>query len=512
MASTSTLTIKRSRRKRPSFSPVKARQSSLPPRARSESPPPVKTGEPAINSAYCRDSSALDFNEFSLLDDDGSTPSLGEKCHDLLFEYLREHFGVEDMWVMQPFIFLRCSERPDPAQRPFTISGCLAFWLGMDDPLPTLTPGTSGGETEIDKFVHVDQNLVQDLKPYRMPKPETLLMVLVQHFPEAAAISFIFNTIIVEFDEVDEDAWRERVGSLPCSFANLALELTYSNGLLANSEWKRLISPKPADLNTLVSDDSDYIAATGFFNPGAMISSDQEDAVSAGVLVEKGSEQRLTVACHCWDREFDEKLDHLGDPNHFRVLQANSRVGYVTERIDETDIGLAKLDDTVAFSNRFLDIETAAKVLIPFTGVKTGDKFFIDSFVTGRQRLLCAGVRVLGCPRGQDFLRDRRENPPDGKYVIMHQGIYATNDTMITTAPQLRAGICGSVLVRLQRAGEESICLEDGEVCGIMHWADLAMKYSTSLKFFCFADPMDPLISNGWACVPVPEKRPRSSS
>ncbi|KAI2695030.1 hypothetical protein CBS147332_9464 [Penicillium roqueforti] len=244
-------------------------------------------------------------------------------------------------------------------------------------------------------------------------------MVLIQHFPEAAAISFIFNTIIVEFDEVDEDAWRERESG-PYRFPS------------------RISPPKPADLNTLVSDDSDYIAATGFFNPGAMICSDQEDAVSAGVLVEKSSEQGLTVACHCWDREFDERLDHLGDPNHFRVLQANSRVGCVTERIDETDIGLAKLDDTVAFSNRFLDIETAAKVLIPFTGVKTGDKFFIDSFVTGRQRLLCAGVRVLGC-------------------------IYATNDTMITTVPQLRAGICGSVLVRLQRAGEESICLEDGE-------------------------------------------------
>jgi hypothetical protein len=241
----------------------------------------------------------------------------------------------------------------------------------------------------------------------------------------------------------------------------------------------------------------------------ALPTSDQEDAVSAGVLVEKGSEQRLTVACHCWDREFDERLDHLGDPNHFRVLQANSRVGYVTERIDETDIGLAKLDDTVAFSNRFLDIQTAAKVLIPFTGVKTGDKFFIDTFVTGRQRLLCAGVRVLGCKRGQDFLPHRRENPPDGKYVIMHQGIYATNDTMITTTPQLRSGICGSVLVRLQRAGEESICLEAGEVCGIMHWADLAMKYSTSSKFFCFADPMDPLILNGWACVPYATHRSR---
>ena len=74
-----------------------------------------------------------------------------------------------------------------------------------------------------------------------------------------------------------------------------------------------------------------------------MIRSDQEDAVSARDLVEKDSEQRLTVACHCWDREFDERLNHLGYPNHLRVLQGKSRVGYVTKRIDETDIGLAKL-------------------------------------------------------------------------------------------------------------------------------------------------------------------------
>ena len=45
---------------------------------------------------------------------------------------------------------------------------------------------------------------------------------------------------------------RERVGSLPCSSANLALELTYSNGLLANTEREQLIAPKPADLETIV--------------------------------------------------------------------------------------------------------------------------------------------------------------------------------------------------------------------------------------------------------------------
>ncbi|KOS45727.1 hypothetical protein ACN38_g3294 [Penicillium nordicum] len=177
--------------------PVKTRHSSLPPWPRSEFPT-LKIEESAINSAYCIESSALDFNEFSLLDD-GSTPSLGNRCHDLLFEYLREHFGVEDMWVMQPFIFLRCPDRPDPTQRPFTISGCLAFWLGVDDPLPTLAPGSSGGETEIDKFVHVDQNLAQDLKPYRMPKPETLLMVLMQfRFTSDSILHYKFLYLYIE--------------------------------------------------------------------------------------------------------------------------------------------------------------------------------------------------------------------------------------------------------------------------------------------------------------------------
>lgn len=31
----------------------------------------------------------------------------------------------------------------------------------------------------------------------------------------------------------------------------------------------------------------------------------------------------------------------------------------------------------------------------------------------------------------------------------------------------------------MERTGEKSSCLDDGEICGTMHWADLAMKYST---------------------------------
>lgn len=131
---------------------------------------------------------------------------------------------------------------------------------------------------------------------------------------------------------------------------------------------------------------------------------------------------------------------------------------------------------------------------------------YIDSFVTGRQFLSCVGCRVLVRKRGQNFLRDRKEAPADGKYIIIHQGIYATNDPESLGSPKLRSGICETALVRLRRAREKSTCLYDGEICEIMHWPGLAIKYLTEATLYCFADPVDPVIENRWKCAPVAKK------
>lgn len=87
----------------------------------------------------------------------------------------------------------------------------------------------------------------------------------------------------------------------------------------------------------------------------------------------------------------------------------------------------------------------------------------------------------------------------------MHQGIYAISNFEILGFPKICAGIRGSARIRVKRPGEKSSCLEDGEICGVMHWADLVMKYSTEVKFDCFADPVGPLIINGWEVVPAGE-------
>ncbi|OJD19516.1 hypothetical protein AJ78_00487 [Emergomyces pasteurianus Ep9510] len=509
MADSTVLTVKRTRRKRPSFSPQKPQKDPLA-RAYSESPTKTPCEDFGISSVYHSDLSSLEFNEFSLLNLDDPCLSVGNPWYDPLFEYLRKHFGMEDMWVLPPFLVLRGPEPPDPADRPFTIAGCIAVWLSLDEPLSPFIPSLSGGN--IDEEVNVEEHLANEFSLLKMPKPESLFALL-KYFPGAIAISLIYDVIIVEFDEVNDDTWCEKVETLPCLFKHIPHRLSYSNGPLVNAELKRLKAPKPATLKNLVVDDSDYVSTTGGFNPGAMLCSDQDDAISAGVLVEKNSECRLTVAMHCWDKELKENPDKLGNPSFFTVCQADIKVGYVSERIGTTDIGLAKLHENVFFYNRFLDIDAVGKVLVPSSQISISDQFLIDSFATGRQHLWSAGVRVLGKERGDDFLRDRKDGgPPDGKYVVTHQGIYATNDAEILGTPKLRPGMCGSAIVRLKRAKEQSSCLEDGEICGIMHWADLAMKYSTEARYFCFAEPVDSLIDDGWKCVSVPEKRESKST
>lgn len=160
----------------------------------------------------------------------------------------------------------------------------------------------------------------------------------------------------------------------------------------------------------------------------------------------------------------------------------------MAERIESTAIGIAKLSN-VAFDNKFLDIGTEAKVVIPSSRIHHHDQFHIDSYATEPKFLKCAGICVMGknLKGDMDCIQAREEERlTAGRNALLHQGIYAT-DTF--GSPELRAGISGSVLVRMKRASptEKTSCLNDGEICGIMHGDDLDMKCSkpTLSTFFC---------------------------
>jgi hypothetical protein len=177
---------------------------------------------------------------------------------------------------------------------------------------------------------------------------------------------------------------------------------------------------------------------------------------------------------------------------------------------------LAELLPSIEFRNEFMEIDARPKKFLPLEKLQIGDHFMIDSFVTGKQRLACVGVRLLmerrERARGHPHLIGPESLlPPDENlYIALRQGIYATNEPMIPKQPKIREGVCGAVLVRCHAKDEISrtlkSVLQDGEVAGFMHFADLRSKWDMS-TLLCFADSFSELASEGWTVVQTAEKR-----
>jgi hypothetical protein len=378
--------LKAARKKKPSFSPVKAAPAKPTPKTRAQSdnvitPRPVIDGfGPDLATA------SLEFEEFSFWDDDGVNMKNPTKQQMVaLSGYLADTYKVAELQISQPFLILWCKGGvPDQHQRPFSIVGCIAVWLDEGDEVPgDLSIGDFGGP-EIE--LTVDDDIAADLQPFHLPKAQTLIS-LAEHFPGCSHVSFLAHQIIIEFPEEDDESWHHRRQNLPESITNVGLPLTYNNGPLVAAELKRLKKPKPGVLASAQADDTDYVKSQSCFHPGTMLKADSGDHISAGIAVQKGGETRVTVAFHCWDKEYESVPDKLGDEGHFAVTQGETKVGHLLERVGLTDVGLMKVNKDVAFSNRFLDIDATAKVLMPMSGLAVSDEFLIDSFVTGRQRM-----------------------------------------------------------------------------------------------------------------------------
>ena len=101
--------------------------------------------------------------------------------------------------------------------------------------------------------------------------------------------------------------------------------------------------------------------------------------------------------------------------------------------------------------------------------------------------------------------------PPDENiYIELRQGIYATNEPKIPKLPKIREGVCGAVLLRCRQRENPSRSLEevleDGEVAGFIHFADLQTKGERD-HLLCYADSFDDVASEGWEIVQIAEKK-----
>lgn len=199
---------------------------------------------------------------------------------------------------------------------------------------------------------------------------------------------------------------------------------------------------------------------------------------NSDILVIKDDIQRLTVASHTWDRVDEENRI---------VYHGAHAVGRVTEVLGE-DIGLVEL--TVPFNNTFLSYDVRAKRLIHSDHITMDDRICVDSCYTGPQTLQCHGSRI-----GK---RKRRGPGPSGDYiyVILEQGIYATNCTFILHTPYIREGMCGTPLLRVENSLDSSVRPERGEICGFFLWCDIK-GYDEGATVYAYSQLMDPLIEGG---------------
>ncbi|KAK3341659.1 hypothetical protein B0T25DRAFT_522928 [Lasiosphaeria hispida] len=455
--------------------------------------------------------------------------------HQAATRYLRDRFGVDEFYICGIFAVLLCNN--DTAIRegrlPILIGGLSALWREEQDGdfPPILGDPAYGGR------ITVDESLVTIPERLKPPKDQTIEQLATYIFTDCEAMTWINSCLIVELPKTDRDEYLDRLNDLPGRFTNVPWAIQYHNGQLAQHEQrKRVIIPTPQrtedDRN---ADETDYVNLDGKFYPGSMLYSidDSDDRavseVTAGVLVRKGTERRLTCAWHAWAHIYEKNKNLLGEDTDeakhvFRVIQGTNpgtNVGYVKERIGKTDIALIQLHDGVRFENTFLGGSVSAKRFIHSDNVNDNDIFLIDGFTTGKQEIATAGTRFpLSRPdrlailqgKGKDDSEDNLNLLPEPNvaYITRRQGVSATQMPKLRRKPFIRDGVCGAVWLRISVAksgggkqGDDSM-MEKGEVFAMCHYADLTSKYSPdSGLYLMHADTFDPLIKENWTIVPV---------
>lgn len=465
-------------------------------------------------------------------DGDKSFANISDEDHQAAIDYLREKFGVEEFNICGTFGVLWCDENTAirAGRLPILVGGLCAVWRerhGPDFPPTFIGDVGYGGEME------VDDSLLEVPDPCQAP-PDEAIEGLARHvFTDCVAITWLFGCLIVELPKTDQESFLDRIQELPGRVANAPWHLQYHNGPLANHEQrKRVIAPTPQRKeDSRNPDETDYTQLDGKFYPGSMVYSIDEDRstseVTAGVLVRKGAERRLTCAWHAWAHIYDKHKDLFGQDTAeakrvFRVIQGTTpgkNVGYVRERIGKTDIALIKLHDGIIFENVFFGGNVSAKCFVHSKHVKDGDVFLIDGFTTGQQEVTTDGARwpvsrpgqlVVPESEGTDEERLMLLPEPHVKYLTGRQGVSATQLPTLRSKPFVRDSVCGAVWLRTELGGKKGrrdrskSVVEKGEVFAMCHYADLTSVYSTATGvYLMFADTFDPLIAENWTIVPT---------
>ena len=257
--------------------------------------------EPYVGGHY----DALASIGVSFLGPDGSvhTGNASDEGIKAARHHLVQVFGATSQHYCEPWIVLGCTPSVPAGRLPELVGGLIAIWRHADDMNFDPRIGEVGqGEEEME----VDASILEGFQEYQIPRKEAIARLIGSVFPTCIAITCYTDNVVVELPRSEEAVFQETLKDMPLTIIGAPFNLQYHNGPLANVErGKRAKRPRPELAEEKrVADETDYVASDGQFYPGAMLASvdkqgETYSSVSAGVLVQKGDQQRLVVSWHC---------------------------------------------------------------------------------------------------------------------------------------------------------------------------------------------------------------------
>ena len=363
--------------------------------------------------------------------------------------------------------------------RPLFVGGKLAVFLEIGDGEP-FGCGAAFGQrviySEIGGVSLANKTAHNELCSFGgvFPSPSTFGF-LFDLVPDALYISMINGDLLFELPEVQQNEHYQRLQWIPNRISGRIVRVL--NGVVELDKYSR--RQKAPDPRRLVPD----VCNHGELSPGVMLTGYAEDKTyltSAGVLLSKKGEHRLTVAGHGFGPD---------SPLIYNPDQDGGLVGEVEHRFRDSDIALAKLNDTTVYTNSpYFEVPTPLTCLLKSSEIEEGQLLAVDTFATGLQVLECRGLRAVRRSRGEFPGR------PDPDIQILH-GIYATNAEFITCSPQIRDGMYGTLIVVLKKKRESDLGVVGG-VTGFLCCTNIP-GYSRSL--LCYAETCDDLLKEGWS-------------
>lgn len=324
----------------------------------------------------------------------------------------------------------------------------------------------------------------------------------------------------MEFPRADNTIAAE---SLPSGFKNCGpISLRFLYGELAYTQLgQRRITPNPKFLTGDI-DDTYYIGDGHPFTPGMRVfnslGNDKNPNVhefTSGIFVHKDGKHKVTLAAHAYDDVLMAKDDDLSGSLPLNLFQGNEKHSSEVAVLDElvqfngvrTDIGLASIAPKLEFENKTFQNDIKIRKLMRLHECHPHDIFLIDSYITGPQKLMLNGIRWTvrqGARATQQYdIKTKGLCPdllpsPNLPYLGLIQGMFSSSTSEIPRQPQIRAGVCGSAVIRIQTMANGDVSA-DGAVAGFMHFADLEPRNDTEGKLICYADACDALIDQGWS-------------